>query len=70
MNIVFWALVIIGAVFLWLALSSWFWQIGDFLSDLWNDAKEYGIEVIDASIIDVHPDSQLQQTIDDRVKAM
>lgn len=32
--------------------------------------KEYGIEVIDASIIDVHPDNQLQQTIDDRVKAM
>lgn len=30
----------------------------------------YGIEVIDASIIDVHPDAQLQQTIDDRVKAM
>lgn len=32
--------------------------------------EEYGIEVIDASIIDVHPDAQLQQTIDDRVKAM
>lgn len=32
--------------------------------------EEYGIEVIDASIIDVHPDTQLQQTIDDRVKAM
>lgn len=30
----------------------------------------YGIQVIDASIIDVHPDAQLQQTIDDRVKAM
>lgn len=26
--------------------------------------------MIDASIIDVHPDTQLQQTIDDRVKAM
>lgn len=33
-------------------------------------SEEYGIEVIDASIIDVHPDAQLQQTIDDRVKAM
>ena len=32
--------------------------------------EEYGIHVIDASIIDVHPDAQLQQTIDDRVKAM
>lgn len=32
--------------------------------------EEFGIEVIDASIIDVHPDAQLQQTIDDRVKAM
>ena len=26
--------------------------------------------MIDASIIDVHPDEQLQQTINDRVKAM
>lgn len=33
-------------------------------------ANAYGIDVIDASIIDVHPDLQLQQTIDDRVKAM
>lgn len=32
--------------------------------------KNYGIEVIDASIIDVHPDEQLQKTIDDRVTAM
>lgn len=32
--------------------------------------EAYGIDVIDASIIDVHPDAQLQQTIDDRVKAM
>ena len=30
----------------------------------------YGIEVIDASIVDVHPDEQLQQTITDRVKAL
>lgn len=32
--------------------------------------EDFGIEVLDASIIDVHPDEQLQQTIDDRVKAM
>lgn len=43
-------------------------EITDFLNQ--ELGKEYGIEVIDASIIDVHPDSQLQQTIDDRVKAM
>lgn len=35
-----------------------------------NLSNEYGIEVIDASIIDVHPDSQLQQTINERVTAM
>lgn len=33
-------------------------------------SNAYGIEVIDASIIDVHPDAQLQKTIDDRVTAM
>lgn len=43
-------------------------EITDFLNE--KLGEEYGIEVIDASIIDVHPDSQLQQTIDDRVKAM
>lgn len=43
-------------------------EITSFLNDKLGD--EYGIEVIDASIIDVHPDAQLQQTIDDRVKAM
>lgn len=32
--------------------------------------KQFGIEVIDASIIDVHPDAQLQQTIADRVTAL
>lgn len=32
--------------------------------------KAYGIEVIDASIIDVHPDEQLQKTIDARVTAL
>lgn len=43
-------------------------EITNFLND--KLGEEYGIEVIDASIIDVHPDAQLQQTIDDRVKAM
>lgn len=33
-------------------------------------SKSYGIEVLDASIVDVHPDTQLQKTIDDRVKAL
>lgn len=33
-------------------------------------AKAYGIQVIDASIIDVHPDEQLQKTIDARVTAL
>lgn len=31
---------------------------------------QFGIEVIDASIIDVHPDAQLQKTIADRVTAL
>lgn len=30
----------------------------------------YGIEVLDASIVDVHPDEQLQKTIDARVTAI
>ena len=30
----------------------------------------YGIDVTSASIIDVHPDEQLQKSIDDRVKAL
>lgn len=40
MNIVFWALVIIGAAILWMALSSYFWGVGDFFSDLWGGAKD------------------------------
>lgn len=32
-------------------------------------SEQYGLEVIDASIIDVHPDAQLQEAIDSRVKA-
>lgn len=31
--------------------------------------KSYGIEVLDASIIDVHPDEKLQTAIDNRVEA-
>ena len=31
---------------------------------------EYGIEVISASIVDVHPDERLQKTIEDRVTAL
>lgn len=47
-------------------------KINDEITAFLNEelGKEFGIEVIDASIIDVHPDTQLQQTIDDRVKAM
>lgn len=43
-------------------------EITMFLSD--ELGSEFGIEVIDASIIDVHPDAQLQKTIQDRVTAM
>lgn len=43
-------------------------EITEFLRD--SLGADYGIYVIDASIIDVHPDAQLQKTIDDRVKAM
>lgn len=32
--------------------------------------KSYGMEVLDASIIDVHPDKQLKQTINNRVEAL
>lgn len=32
--------------------------------------NDYGIEVTNASIVDVHPDEQLQQTINDRVTAL
>lgn len=33
-------------------------------------SKSYGIEVLDASIIDVHPDKQLDKSIKDRMAAM
>lgn len=47
-------------------------EINTKITDYLNEAlgEEYGIEVIDATIIDVHPDSQLQQTINERVTAM
>ena len=32
--------------------------------------KSYGMEILDASIIDVHPDEQLKQTINNRVEAL
>lgn len=43
-------------------------KITDYLNKDFN--SEFGIEVIDASIVDVHPDSQLQKTIDTRVAAV
>lgn len=33
-------------------------------------SKSYGMEILDASIIDVHPDEQLKQTINNRVEAL
>lgn len=33
-------------------------------------SKSYGMEILDASIIDVHPDKQLRQTINNRVEAL
>lgn len=40
MNIVFWALVVIVAVIVWLSFSSFFWDIGDFFSGLFKEAKD------------------------------
>lgn len=42
--------------------------ITDYLNKDFNDA--YGIEVLDASIIDVHPDKKLKEAIDNRVTAL
>ena len=42
-------------------------KLTDYLNKEFTDA--YGIEVLDASIIDSHPDAKLQETIDARVKA-
>ncbi len=43
-------------------------KITEYLNEEFGTA--YGIEVLDASIIDVHPDDKLQETIDARVKAV
>lgn len=40
MNIVFWALVGIGAVLFWLVSSSCFQRIGEIFSDLFSGAKD------------------------------
>lgn len=47
-------------------------KINDELTAFLNEelGAEFGIEVLDASIIDVYPDEQLQKTIADRVTAM
>lgn len=43
-------------------------KLTDYLNDEFKD--EYGIEVLDASIIDVHPDDKLKTAIDNRVTAL
>ena len=43
-------------------------KITEYLNEEFGNS--YGINVIDASIIDVHPDAKLQETIDNRVTAM
>ena len=43
-------------------------KITEYLNEEFKMA--YGVEVLDASIIDVHPDEKLQETIDARVKAV
>lgn len=43
-------------------------KITDYLNEEFSDM--YGIEVIDASIIDVHPDEKLREAIDNRVQAL
>ena len=43
-------------------------KITKYLNEEFSSA--YGIEVLDASIIDVHPDAKLKESIDARVKAL
>lgn len=43
-------------------------KITDYLNSEFGNA--YGIEVLDASIIDVHPDKKLKEAIDNRVTAL
>lgn len=47
-------------------------EINDKITEYLNEefGEAYGIEVLDASIIDVHPDDKLKAAIDDRVKAL
>ena len=47
-------------------------QINDEITNYLNSAflESYGIEVLDASIIDVHPDDKLKEAIDNRVTAL
>lgn len=43
-------------------------KITEYLNEEFN--KAYGIEVLDATIIDVHPDDKLKEAIDNRVQAL
>lgn len=43
-------------------------KLTEYLNKEFSD--EFGLEVIDASIIDVHPDKDLKKAIDNRVKAL
>lgn len=47
-------------------------EINNKITDYLNTefGKSYGMEVLDASIIDVHPDKQLKETINNRVEAL
>ena len=47
-------------------------EINKRITDTLNEElhKQFGLVILDASIVDVHPDAQLQQTIQDRVTAM
>lgn len=47
-------------------------EINNKITDYLNEefSTMYGIEVIDASIIDVHPDDKLREAIDNRVQAL
>lgn len=47
-------------------------QINDELTVYLGEAfgREYGLEVLDASIVDVHPDKKLKEAIDNRVTAL
>lgn len=47
-------------------------QLNEAITEYLNKdfSKKYGIEVLDASIIDVHPDKKLKKAIDNRVTAL